>query len=101
MNGYFQFFNSIKLIYLFHEQTVDSKKLEKAEAKIKAKQDKRILKENSTTPQTKRYARQLDLFCKGGKNILLSGTIKEHNLQVIKLIYTWIHPLSDTNKLLN
>jgi hypothetical protein len=36
-------------------KTVDSKKLEKAEAKIKAKQDKRILKENSTVPQTKRF----------------------------------------------
>ncbi|CAB4003103.1 ATP-binding cassette sub-family F member 3 [Paramuricea clavata] len=36
-------------------ETVDSKKLEKAEAKIKAKQDKRILKENTTGPQTKSF----------------------------------------------
>jgi hypothetical protein len=36
-------------------KTVNSKKLEKAEAKIKAKQDKRILKENTTGPQTKRF----------------------------------------------
>ncbi|XP_046850189.1 ATP-binding cassette sub-family F member 3-like isoform X2 [Xenia sp. Carnegie-2017] len=37
-------------------ETVDAKKLEKAEAKIKAKQDRKNLKENSTTTQGKSFS---------------------------------------------